>query len=73
MEIKSDQMVFLLGHKGGIAPEVDSIILELIIALTPEDAVAGKTESFVLLIRPDHTGKLISSIQMAVQRLRQTN
>lgn len=73
MEIKSNETVFLLTHRGGVAPEIDGVILELTIALTKENAVAGMGEVLKLAIPAGHAEKVISSIQTALQRLRQTN
>jgi hypothetical protein len=73
MQIKSNQTVFLLGHKSGIAQEIDSVVLELSIALTREDAVAKTSDSFLLAIPAGHAEKLISSIQVALLRLRRSN
>ncbi len=73
MEVKSGSMVFLVGFKGGVAEQIGSVILELSVALTPEDITAGKADSFVLAMTPGSAEKVISSIQMALQRLRQTN
>ena len=73
MEIKADQIVFLIKHKGGSSPKINSVALELSIALTPEDAVARKAESFVLAIPAAHAEKVIASIQKALQSLRQSN
>ncbi len=71
MEIKSNETVFLLKHRGGVAPGL--VILELTIALTKEDAVAGKGEVLKLAIPADHAEKVISSIRTALQRLSRTN
>lgn len=73
MEIKSNGTVFLLGHRGGIAPKANGVMLELTIALTKENAVAGKRDVFTPWIPADHAEKVISSIQTALQRLRQAN
>jgi len=69
MEIKPDAQVFLIGHRGAIAPDVNSVMLELTIALTAEDAVARKGESFRLLVEATYAEKLISSLQTSLQRL----
>lgn len=73
MEIKSNGTVFLLSHRGGGAPEIDSVILELTIALTKENAVAGKGEVLELAIPAGHAERVISSLQTSLQRLRRTN
>ena len=73
VEIKSNGMVFLLNHRGAIAPEIDGVILELTIALTSENAVAGKGEVLRLAIPAGSAEKVISSIQTSLHRIHRTN
>jgi hypothetical protein len=73
VEIQSGSRVFLVGLKSGIAQNIGSVILELSVALTPEDITAGKADSFELAIAANYADKVISDIRVALQRLRQSN
>ena len=66
-------MVFLLGHKGGQPSKLTASYWNYSIALTPEDALTEKAESFVLAIPADYAEKVVASIQKALQSLRQSN
>jgi hypothetical protein len=70
VEIKSNGTVFLLGHRGAVAPGIKGVLLELTVALTKEHAVQRKGEVIRLLIPADHAEKVVSSIQTSLQRLR---
>lgn len=67
------EMAFLFEHRGGVAHKINCVILELSIAPTPEDAESQKGEKLTLVIPADHAPKVISSLELSLARLRQTN
>lgn len=73
MEIKSGELAFLFEHKGGVAQKINCVMLELSIARTPEDAESQKGGKMMLVIPADHAPKVISSLEVSLARLRQTN
>jgi hypothetical protein len=73
MQIKTDQMVFLIGHRGAASKDINSVLLQLSIALTPEDATTRKTDSFMLAIPADYAEKIIASIRASLENLHQSN
>ena len=73
MEIDSGQMVFLIGHRGAVSYKINSVMLDLSIALTPEDALAGKAEPLMLAIPADYAEKVVASLQQSLARIRQSN
>lgn len=68
-----DDLVFLVGHRGAASHKINSVMLELSIAPTPEDAAAGKSRPIMLVIPAEYAEKVIASIQVSLQRLRQSN
>ena len=64
---------FSFGHRGAVSYKINSVMLELSIALTPEDALADKAESFMLVIPADYAEKVVASLQQSLARLRQSN
>ncbi len=72
-KISVNDMVYLVGHRGGASHKLNSVMLELSIAPTPEDAAAGKSLPFLVVIPADYAEKVIASIQLALSQLRQSN
>ncbi|MBZ5489839.1 MAG: hypothetical protein LAO76_02785 [Acidobacteriia bacterium] len=72
MQIKTGQMVFLIGHRGAASKDINSVVLQLSVALTPEDVTASKSDSFMLAIPADYAEKIISSIRSSLENLRQS-
>jgi len=71
MEIKSGDLAFLFEHRAGVAHKINCVMLELSIALTPEEAASGTGEKLMLVIPADHAPKVISSIQTSLGRLKE--
>lgn len=72
-KISVDDLLFLVGHRGAASHKLNSVMLELSIAPTPEDAAAGKSWPIMVVIPVDYAEKVIASIQLALSRLRQSN
>jgi len=71
--MKLNEVVFLIGHRGAVSHKLNCVLLELSISPTPEDAAAGKSQPIMLAIPTDYAEKVISSIQVSLSRLRQSN
>lgn len=72
-KISVNDMVYLVGHRGGASHQLDSVMLELSIAPTPEDAAARKSLPFLVVIPADYAEKVIASIQQSLAALRRSN
>jgi len=72
-KVSANDLVFLTGHRGAVSHKINSVMLELSIAPTPEDAAAGKSLPIMVVIPADYAEKVVASIQVSLQRLRQSN
>jgi len=73
MAILENQMVFLVGHRGGVSHKLRSVVLALSVAHNADELESGKSESLTLAIPADHAEKMISSIQQSLATLRGSN
>ena len=73
LEIRPGQLLFVTSHRGGVSHNIGSLVLEVSVSPTPEQAAAGKSGSFVLAIHPELAEKMIASLQTSLGRLRGAN
>ena len=73
MEIQRGQMVFLVGHRGGVSHKINSVLLELSVAMSADDLASGRADSFTLAVPADYAEKVIASIQTSLAILRKSN
>lgn len=73
MEIPAGSAVFLAAYRAGVSNHDSRIALEVSVTNSPEAALAGQIETFLISIAPELTEALIGSLQQALARRHRLN
>lgn len=69
--VGKNDLLYYLGHRAASANQLQSVVIQLSVAKSPEAALSRKTEDeFLVAIPVESAEKLIASIQTAIDRLR---
>ena len=70
-QINSGDLLHVVGHRGGISHELNSVLLHLSVATSEDDLDDPK--KIMLAISPEYVSQIVESLHKALSEYRQSN